>query len=935
MRESSRSRQAPRPAREVVAFRVIEKGQRPASDVERSQYAHDFVAACRQKELHAVAITDHHDLAFYRYIKEAADAETDEAGMPLPQDSRLIVFPGMELTLGVPCQALLILDADFPTDLLTQVLQALSISPAPDGDLQHADIKRLEHIKTITALYEELDKREFLRGRYIVFPHVGESGNFSIIRRGFVAQYKDMPCVGGFVDGSIAKLGQGRSDILAGKNKEYGNKALAIFQTSDARSRDFADLGTCATWVKWAEPTAEALRQACLARHSRIAHEPPKLPSVRITGLEVSNSKFLGPVTLDFNPQYNALIGGRGTGKSTILEYSRWALCDQPPTISDGTELADFQKRRQALIDNTLIPLAATIDISFLVDGVPHVVRRRAAGDLLLKIGHGEFQSCAEENVRGLLPVRAYSQKQLSAVGARIDELRRFVHAPVRGELAALDEKIANLRTELRSAFGRLQRYRLLTGELTAYELERRSVSERIEKLRASLKGLSDDDRATIARQTVYDAEERVVGSLERDAENAKNAVSSAAEELSRIPRMVDLEVATENAETLRTIQGALSSWAAAARDSVAAVGDAFVEPVASKALGTFYKGIEEWRRRRELQHDEYEEARKRAAAHEETLRQIAALEGRLKEINQLTDSKSEQIQQLGSPEPDFAGLRALWIQLFSERAELLEGQCAELSAIPNTRLRARLRRAADVTGIADHLKQLFRGTKISAAKTGILLQAVSDAEAPLEAWHSVLNELLELAWIKVEDESTTTLPPVPRLDSAGLTTREKMALARKLEPTNWLEVLLFDLKDLPVFEYRIREQDFIAFQDASPGQQATALLSILLLQDGPPLVIDQPEDDLNMKIMSEVVETLWWAKAHRQIIFASHNANLVVNGDAELVVSCDYRTTTTESGGKIKLTGAIDVRDIKDEITDVMEGGVDAFKLRQKKYGF
>src|SRR5438132_1541889 len=123
--------------------------------------------------------------------------------------------------------------------------------------------------------------------------------------------------------------------------------------------------------------------------------------------------------------------------------------------------------------------------------------------------------------------------------------------------------------------------------------------------------------------------------------------------------------------------------------------------------------------------------------------------------------------------------------------------------------------------------------------------------------------------------------------------------------------------------------------QAASPGQQTTALLSILLLQDGPPLLIDQPEDDLNMKIISEVVETLWQAKTHRQIIFASHNANLVVNGDAELVVSCDYRTSSTESGGKIKLAGAIDVPDIKREITEVMEGGVDAFKLRQHKYGF
>jgi type III restriction enzyme len=110
--------------------------------------------------------------------------------------------------------------------------------------------------------------------------------------------------------------------------------------------------------VKWARPTAEALRQACLARFSRISHTEPRLPSIQLTRIEVSNSKFLGPLVLDFNPQYNAIIGGRGTGKSTILEYIRWALCDQPPASSDGDgeEIADFQRRRHTLIDGTLLP---------------------------------------------------------------------------------------------------------------------------------------------------------------------------------------------------------------------------------------------------------------------------------------------------------------------------------------------------------------------------------------------------------------------------------------------------------------------------------------------------------------------------------------------------------------------------------------------------
>ena len=85
-------------------------GDTPSSDEERSKYAESFVAACRDKGLHALAITDHHDMAFLRFIKEAAKAELDGKGSPVSEPDRIIVFPGMELTLGVPCQALLILD---------------------------------------------------------------------------------------------------------------------------------------------------------------------------------------------------------------------------------------------------------------------------------------------------------------------------------------------------------------------------------------------------------------------------------------------------------------------------------------------------------------------------------------------------------------------------------------------------------------------------------------------------------------------------------------------------------------------------------------------------------------------------------------------------------------------------------------------------------
>ena len=83
------------------------------------------------------------------------------------------------------------------------------------------------------------------------------------------------------------------------------------------------------------------------------------------------------------------------------------------------------------------------------------------------------------------------------------------------------------------------------------------------------------------------------------------------------------------------------------------------------------------------------------------------------------------------------------------------------------------------------------------------------------------------------------------------------------------------------------------------------------------------------------IARQIWGAKQHRQLIFTSHNANIVVNGDAELVICCDYRVAGQQSGGQIRYEGAIDVKIVRDEITSVTEGGPEAFRLRKDKYGF
>jgi len=114
-----------------------------------------------------------------------------------------------------------------------------------------------------------------------------------------------------------------------------------------------------------------------------------------------------------------------------------------------------------------------------------------------------------------------------------------------------------------------------------------------------------------------------------------------------------------------------------------------------------------------------------------------------------------------------------------------------------------------------------------------------------------------------------------------------------------------------------------------SRGQKCTALLPLLIARRDAPIVIDQPEDNLdNHFIYETVVDTIVKAKPQRQMIFITHNANIPVLAEADLVVVLDSDGTK----GFIVKKGSLD--DCRDEIIDLLEGGREAFELRRKRYG-
>lgn len=914
------------------------KGASYTEPDDRKDYARNFIKACRGRGLNSVAITDHHDLCFFKYFRDAAANEKEEDGTDVAEEEKIIVFPGVELTLNIPCQAIVIFDSRFPDTLLSQVLTVLAITPSSDTEEKTAAVQRLDAITTLEQLKQKFDEHDFLRNRYIILPNVTSGGSDTLLRDGVANKYKTMPCVGGYLDGSIDKCSDGDLNILNGQVSHYGNKRIALLQTSDSRSEDHTNLGEVSTWIKWAVPTAEALRQACLAQESRISQSEPQLPSVIVKSIHVSNSEFMGPLDLAINPQYTALIGSRGTGKSTILEYLRWTLCDehQYEEVIDGQSLAVRQRK---LVENTLTKYDATVEVRFEVNGVPHMVRRRSkSGEVLLKIAQGELEGCSPEDVRTLLPIQAYSQKQLSRVGVRVDELDRFVRSGIKTELDTISSQARSIVSKIRQIHSSVRRKQNISNSIREDRLNLESLTQQAKTIRESLTGLSEEQQALIAKQPLYLNADLLVDGWKEEAKDISRSIEALVTALEAFPTEID-ESLKELAEVgileqLReAITGKGDALLALFKDAGASI-KAVVNPV-GEFTGNSKSRFDEWKTAKDNFNQQYNAAKSAASSHETQLKTLSELEEKIGEISKRIDRASKELDSLGNPEEEFSDLRNQWVDLHKKRGDLYEEQCKRLTELSGGAIRATALKGADISSIEELLKATIKGSGLRTQKIEDFLEGVSSSDDPISAWGIALHELEQLSYHMPEENEDAENPETPNLLAFGLGKRDLAKLANKLTPEAWLELVLTPMEDNTTFDYQTKEGEYIPFEHASAGQQATALLFTLLNQSGPPLIIDQPEDDLDNQIIFDIVTRIWNAKTRRQIIFSSHNANLVVNGDAELVVCCDYRIAGDYSRGHIASQGAIDIPKIRDSIKTVMEGGEKAFKLRLDKYGF
>jgi len=915
------------------------KGGASVTDEERHEYSKKFIKECRDAGLNAVAITDHHDMVFFEYIKAAATEELDESGNPVSDNERIIIFPGIELTLSTPpCQGLIIFDADFPESLFPTVLGSLSLAQASKSESKTSETLPIPStsIHSINDIYSKLDGTDGVKGRYIFLPHVKEKGHQTLMRKGFHEAYSKMPSVGGYVDGKFEGYGTGYTKIINGEIDAYGFKSIAVIQTTDYRGDKTLKDINIATWIKWKEPTAEALRQACLAKESRISLSEPEVPNIFVEKIDVTNSAFLSKFELDFNPQLNSIIGGRGSGKSTILEYLRWVLCDQTETFGDDNDKSEIERKRNTLIEKTLKDVGGEVRLFFNVNGTRHIIKRNPnSEDVLLKVGEGEFQSVRPQQIGDLLPIQAYSQKQLSSISIKPEELKRFIEQPILKAIEEIDIKIKGASSEVKSSYENLSRNKLLKTDLKKNEIEIDSFKQQIEKLRSSLKGISDSDKSVLNRAKYYVNEKNRFDEVKLEYSTVKDSIQSLKSVLLKYKTETTYqETQYENNKVIESLNKERDSCFNALLENL---NNMETEHSSSESVvSTLHQ---DWSNIRDVFKSSYTKAKENSTASQTTLNAIKELERKIEKLELIVREKRTQLSSIHMTDDEFIKIYDKYIELQSAKIEQLKQSSESFSKLSDGLIDADFTKTIDTDKLSSDIISVFSAfsLKIQKTKSEKLSEQVSSSPEPLNKWSEIVFEIKSLNEFRLTPDAQEDLPHTPALDNAGFTPSNKKSISGGITSDGVLRLATIVLEFLPKFYYQTHNQmgDKVPFEDASAGQQATALLNVLLNQEGFPLIIDQPEDDIDNRAIEKIIKNIWNAKKKRQIIISSHNANLVVNGDTELVICCDYNETSEQTKGQIKHEGSIDNIEIRNEITSIMEGGERAFKLRKEKYGF
>ena len=877
-----------------------------------------WLTAARDAGLNAVAATDHNSAEAIDAVKEAA-ARVKNAP---------VVFPGVELTASDGSHLLLIMDPSGGRDHVQDLLSRAGIGVSERGTPESRSQMSVEDILDACGDEAVVIAAHVNANKVGILAKLGGQQRLIVLRHSKLAAVEINPDVRISPDQDLGNLSE--EDVqswLDGSKTQDGRRIPQIY-SSDSHSAD--DVGKRFTWIKMTEPNLEGLRLALMDGESSLkparagdSENPNARASTSIEKIVVQNAKFIGlPKTVvKFNPWLNAIIGGRGTGKSTLVDFCRKTLrrdgeLDSVDGQEEGPLRGMFDRRMTPSSANGdgLLTNNANLEVFYLKDGQRFRLGWNPSGSAASIVRIGDDGEIPEEgDIRERFPVRIYSQKQLFALTRNssalldvIDDAQKTRANETKRRVSQLKSAYLSLRAEARSALA------------LARDLPTRRAA--LDDVRRKLAVLEQGGHSRILgvyrfRRQMNDAWSAVLESSEKSLESTLKAVDDFA--TPDLDFGVNDQDDAPNDALARAHQSLVSVMDNLRRNLIESVS------IATRQIEGIRSGADaaEWRAAVEASQTEYEAASSQ-------LREAGISDPA--EYDALLDSAAilnAEIQRLeGQRETADALERQAADTLEEYRQELRElsrkrKQFASEVSRGNDTLRLDVDELSDHGG-EDELPERI-GEILGIPRFHSSRETVADMIRPPNggAW----------TWSRIDGVvSKIRLLQSGEIESWGNLRRDFIAALKRAAPEMIDRLALYSPEDSVQVKFRDdKSRIWSSLSQGSPGQQTAALLAFVLSFGNEPIILDQPEDDLDNTVIYELlVNQLKEKKRERQLIVVTHNPNIVVHGDAEYVISLDFRngrTVVNEEGG-------LQERAVRDEICRVMEGGQEAFRTRYRR---
>lgn len=900
---------------------------------DRNVTAEQWVQRAIEQDLDCIAVTDHNSGNWVDQIKVAASG------------SKLIVFPGVEITCDTSKVHLLVIFD--PSKTSTEV----------NDFLIQCGIKREDFADQLASTMQtifEVAERAFNNGALVIPAHIDEFNGLESISPQNLDLFYNLPYINAvqvvhkeFMDNSLvtnnntsfrdqlntyysnptpvidyARIGDWHATV-----KKASQKKIAITTFSDnphqpGNSKHGLDgIGKRFTWIKMDEtPTLEGMRQAFLLPEYRVKSDfeamtqPYKLPSLWIKSISVINTSVTDgavPLVLEFSPQLNAIIGGRGSGKSSILRFIR-GLFNRTSDLSELSEIlndhSSFYKKDER--SKGVLNSNSTIEVEFVRNEILHKIIASSITNSTnqtvviqkLDLATGSWILEEAESYIDFFEFEQYSQKQIYEIAQSPNSLRERIDNSISTMETLKNERevFKNSYLETSASIRKIQQQVSNKGKL---QTEIKDLDDRITLLQSS--GIA----TLLQERNTFLAQQKLLKEVIKDAK-AKEAELQEFIDTFNLT-MVDFDTfPLSEKPTFEEKFQALNSGFEQLKQELEQA-----KTKAGQFITTFETEIATTKWKETFDKNESDFIAKKLELEQQGVEDISNFEI-------LTKSKLAK-------EKDLILITALEGSLTTEvikHGKIHNDYVIKTKAITETR-------RSFVTSIHtdDKIKVSITPFRNKADFVN-KLRAILNRESGFETDIDVLKEIcfngnVEQKILDVKKVFHDIRAGISVVGISGYFVN----LIKGLSDAQIDEIdLLFPEDEIDIKYKPYGSTTYKPLSSASAGQKTTAILTLILSQGDTPLLLDQPEDDLDNRLVYElIVDRLKQAKEHRQIIVITHNANIPVNGDAEYIISMNSESKKLS----VLYQGSVEQPEIKKEICDVMEGTEHAFDMRSKRY--